>query len=87
VVEPGAIADPAAFEARLAAAIAAHDVLRAKGFLDVPGKPMRLALQAVGPRIERYFDRPWRSEEQRNSRVVVIGRKGIDANAVRAALA
>jgi cobalamin biosynthesis protein CobW len=53
----------------------------------VPGKPMRLALQAVGPRIERYFDRPWRSEEQRNSRVVVIGRKGIDANAVRAALA
>jgi cobalamin biosynthesis protein CobW len=87
VVEPGAISDPAAFEARLAAAIAAHDVLRAKGFLDVPGKPMRLALQAVGPRIERYFDRPWRSEEQRNSRVVVIGRKGIDANAVRAALA
>jgi len=87
VVEPGEIADPAAFEARLAATIAAHDVLRAKGFLDVPGKPMRLALQAVGPRIERYFDRPWRSDEQRGSRVVVIGRKGIDADAIRAALA
>jgi cobalamin biosynthesis protein CobW len=87
VVEPGEIADPAAFEARLAQTIAAHDVLRAKGFLDVPGKPMRLALQAVGPRIERYFDRPWRSDEQRSSRVVVIGRKGIDADAIRAALA
>jgi cobalamin biosynthesis protein CobW len=87
VVEPGVIADPAAFEARLAQTIAAHDVLRAKGFLDVPGKPMRLALQAVGPRIERYFDRPWRSDEQRSSRVVVIGRKGIDADAIRAALA
>ncbi|MCA3262298.1 MAG: cobalamin biosynthesis protein CobW [Telmatospirillum sp.] len=87
VVEPGEIADPAAFEARLAQTIAAHDVLRAKGFLDVPGKPMRLALQAVGPRIERYFDRPWRGDEQRSSRVVVIGRKGIDADAIRAALA
>lgn len=87
VVEPGEIADPAAFEARLAATITAHDVLRAKGFLDVPGKPMRLALQAVGPRIERYFDRPWRSDEPRGSRVVVIGRKGIDAAAIRAALA
>jgi cobalamin biosynthesis protein CobW len=87
VVEPGEIADPAAFEARLAQTIANHDVLRAKGFLDVPGKPMRLALQAVGPRIERYFDRPWRSDEARGSRVVVIGRKGIDANAIRAALA
>jgi len=87
VVEIGAIADPAAFEMRLAETIAAHDVLRAKGFLDVPGKPMRLALQAVGPRIERYFDRPWRNGEARASRLVVIGRKGLDQGAIRAALA
>ncbi len=87
VVEIGAIDDPTAFEKRLAETIAAHDVLRAKGFLDVPGKPMRLALQAVGPRIERYFDRPWRAEEARASRLVVIGLKGLDQAAIRAALA
>jgi cobalamin biosynthesis protein CobW len=87
VVEPGAIADPDAFEKRLREAIERHDVLRAKGFLDVPGKPMRLAVQAVGPRIERYFDRAWEKDEPRASRVVVIGRKGLDAAAIRAALA
>jgi len=87
VIEPGEIADPEAFERRLRAAIERHDVLRAKGFLDVPGKPMRLAVQAVGPRIERYFDRSWTTGEARASRVVVIGRKGLDAAAIRAALA
>jgi cobalamin biosynthesis protein CobW len=83
----GEIADPADFAAKLEKAIARHDVLRAKGFLDVPGKPMRLAVQAVGPRIDRYFDRPWGKDEPRASRLVVIGRKGLDFDAIRAALA
>ncbi|MBL8653287.1 MAG: cobalamin biosynthesis protein CobW [Alphaproteobacteria bacterium] len=83
----GEIADPAAFAAKLEAAIAKHDVLRAKGFLSVPGKPMRLAVQAVGPRIERYFDRAWAADEPRASRLVVIGRKGLDFDAIQAALA
>ncbi len=83
----GEIADPAAFAAKLEAAIAKHDVLRAKGFLSVPGKKMRLAVQAVGPRIERYFDRPWTADEPRASRLVVIGRKGLDFDAIQAALA
>ncbi|MBI3505963.1 MAG: cobalamin biosynthesis protein CobW [Proteobacteria bacterium] len=87
IVEPGTIEDPAAFERRLVDTIERHDVLRAKGFLDVPGKPMRLALQAVGPRVERYFDRAWNESEPRASRLVVIGKKGIDAAAIRAALA
>ncbi len=86
VVEPGTIVDPVAFERRLVAAIERHDVLRAKGFLDVPGKPMRLAVQAVGPRVERYFDRAWGTGEERASRLVVIGKKGIDQGAIRAAL-
>src|SRR5438874_4823046 len=38
VVHTGAVADPAAFRDRLAAVIRAHDVLRVKGFLDVPGR-------------------------------------------------
>jgi cobalamin biosynthesis protein CobW len=88
VVALGSIADPAAFAAGLPRMIAAHDVLRVKGFLDVPGKDFRLVVQAVGPRIEHYFDRPWGADEPRQSRLVVIGRKGIDratiATAIRA---
>ena len=47
---------------------------------------MRFALQGVGPRIDGYFDRPWRAEETRASRLVVIGRKGLDRGAIAAAL-
>jgi len=85
-VELSAIADPEAFARRLEATISAHDVLRVKGFLEVPGKPRRLALQAVGPRVERYFDRAWGEGESRRSRLVVIGRTGLDRAAIAAAL-
>ena len=81
------IAAPDALAERLRRAIEAHEVLRVKGFLDVPGKAMRLALQAVGPRLERWFDRPWRADEARLSRLVVIGRKGLDRAAIAAAIA
>jgi cobalamin biosynthesis protein CobW len=73
VVEAGAVADPKAFADGLAGLIAKHDILRIKGFADVPGKPMRLVVQAVGQRIETYFDRPWKSGEARTTRLVVIG--------------
>ncbi|KAF0115326.1 MAG: cobalamin biosynthesis protein CobW [Rhodospirillaceae bacterium] len=81
-----AIADPEEMESRLAAAIAAHDILRVKGFLDVPGKAMRLVVQGVGPRIQRYFDRPWKIAEARRSQLVVIGLKGLDRATIAAAL-
>ena len=68
-----AIADPAAFVERLRSVIEAHDILRLKGFVDVPGKPMRLVVQAVGSRIDTYFDRPWATGEKRETRLVVIG--------------
>jgi cobalamin biosynthesis protein CobW len=85
-VELGPIGDPLAFEVRIRATVAAHDVLRMKGFLDLPGKPMRQVLQVVGPRIQRYFDRDWRDGE-RASRVVVIGQAGLDRAAIQAMLA
>lgn len=71
---------------RLEHVIATHDILRLKGFLAIPGKDFRQVVQAVGPRIELYFDRPWHAAEPRASRLVVIGRKGIDRAAIAAAL-
>jgi cobalamin biosynthesis protein CobW len=81
-VSLGTVADPDALARRITEVVAAHDILRVKGFLDVPGKPMRLALQGVGPRLDRYFDRPWRTDERRGSALVIIGRKGLDRAAI-----
>lgn len=69
------IHDPQALHARIAAAAEAHDILRVKGFLRVQGKPMRYLLQAVGSRITGHFDGTPLSGE---SRLVVIGQKGLD---------
>ncbi|MBY8977826.1 cobalamin biosynthesis protein CobW [Rhodobacteraceae bacterium NNCM2] len=81
----GEIADPAAFTARLKEVIAEHDILRLKGFVAVAGKPMRQVVQAVGPRIDTYFDRPF-GAEKRETRLVVIGMHGLDEAAIRAAI-
>jgi cobalamin biosynthesis protein CobW len=71
---------------RLAAAIRAHDILRVKGFVAVPGRDRRQIVQAVGDRVQHYFDRPWEPDEARATRLVVIGKKGLDRVAVTAAL-
>jgi cobalamin biosynthesis protein CobW len=86
VVALGPITNSVALAASLSGVIATHDILRVKGFLAVPGKAFRQVVQAVGPRIEHYFDRPWRDDEVRASRLVVIGRKGIDRTAIKAAI-
>jgi cobalamin biosynthesis protein CobW len=80
------IADPQAFAEQVAEVIRSHDILRLKGFAAVAGKPMRLTLQAVGPRIETYFDRPLAADEPREARLVVIGQAGLDRAAIEAAL-
>lgn len=76
------VADPAGFVERLTGVIADYDILRLKGFVDVPGKPMRLVIQAVGSRIDTYFDRPWGAGETRETRIVVIGLHDWDFAAV-----
>ena len=50
------------------------DILRAKGILDVAGEERRLVFQAVHMMLEGDFQRPWRSGEDRYSRMVFIGR-------------
>ncbi len=87
VMAVDAIAEPDAFLRKLASVAAEHDVLRMKGFVCVDGKPMRLLVQGVGARFAQSFDRPWAPGEDRQGRLVVIGEKGFDAGAIRAALA
>lgn len=65
--------------------IATHTIFRVKGFLALPGKPMRQVLQGVGERIDKYFDRAWHSDEPRQSKIVMIG-KDLSADELRAAL-
>ena len=82
VLDVPPLTDPDAFVSRLAAMAERHGVLRTKGFLAVAGKPMRLLVQGVGSRFRQSFDRPWRPGEERRGRLVVIGEKGIDRDAI-----
>ena len=86
VVERAEVDDPAAFATRVAEVIRAHDILRLKGFVAVAGKPMRLTLQAVGPRVDAYYDQPF-GNAPRATRLVVIGQAGLDRAAIAEALA
>jgi cobalamin biosynthesis protein CobW len=86
VVTGASLEDGNAFLARLRAAIGLHDVLRVKGFVDLPGRDRRQVVQAVGDRLQWHFDRPWGPDEKRQTRLVVIGRKGLDRAAIISAL-
>jgi cobalamin biosynthesis protein CobW len=86
VVPLAEIAEPSALAARVAALAENFDVLRVKGFASVAGKPLRLLVQAVGPRVTHQYDRPWVATEPRQGRLVVIGLKGLDRAAVTRAL-
>ncbi|MFO1035617.1 MAG: cobalamin biosynthesis protein CobW [Geminicoccaceae bacterium] len=81
------IADPETLLERIRAAATAHEVLRVKGFAAVEGKALRHAVQAVGDRAQGYYDRPWRADEERRTRLVVIGLRGLDRSAVTDVLA
>ena len=87
VVPLGEIADPSALVRRVAALAEKFDVLRVKGFAAVADKPLRLLVQAVGPRVTHQYDRPWAADEARKGRLVVIGLKGLDRAAIARALA
>ena len=87
VVALGEIADPAALLTRVAALAEDYDVLRVKGFAAVAQKPLRLLVQAVGPRVTHQYDRAWDASETRAGQLVVIGLKGLDRTAITRALA
>jgi cobalamin biosynthesis protein CobW len=79
-------ADAEAILARMVAIARDHGVLRAKGYVAIKGKPMRLLVQGVGTRVRSQFDRPWGPAEPRLSRIVVIGQRGLDRRAITAVL-
>ena len=85
IVTRGEIDDPTAFAKQVADVIRKHNILRLKGFAAVKDKPMRLTLQAVGPRVDTYFDQPF-GTASRETKLVVIGEAGLDEAAITQAL-
>ena len=82
VVSLSPAADKDTLLRRIETALASNDILRLKGFADLAGSRSRLLIQAVGPRLDSYFDRSWKPGETRTTELVVIGSKGMDRAAV-----
>jgi cobalamin biosynthesis protein CobW len=87
IIDIPEIADPAELVRRIEAMAKAQNILRVKGYAAVAGKPMRLLVQAVGARVRHQFDRPWRPDEIRQGRLVVIAEHDdVNVAAIRDAL-
>lgn len=70
---------------RLQMLIHEQSVFRAKGFAELPNKVMRQVVQGVGSRIDRSYDRRWGIDEERSTRLQIIGR-GLDTERLLATL-
>ena len=64
-----------------------QNILRAKGYVAVKNKPMRLLVQAVGARVRSQYDRAWKPNERRESRIVFIAEHNdIEFSAIEAVI-
>ena len=81
----GEIVHEELFIDKIMSIIKEHDILRLKGFIAVKDKPMRMTIQAVGPRIDTYYDQPF-GTDLRATKLVVIGQSGLDQNAIKTSL-
>jgi cobalamin biosynthesis protein CobW len=87
VVDVPELADPENLVQAIEKLAQAHNLLRVKGYAAVRGKAMRLLVQAVGARVRHQYDRPWKPDETRAGRLVVIAEHdNINAQVIRAAL-
>lgn len=57
----------------LASLVERREIYRVKGFVALPNLAMRLVVQGVGHRFDSYFDRAWRTDDERATRLVLIG--------------
>ena len=65
--------DRPALEARLGALLAEEPVIRLKGRLRQAGRPLLLQVQAVGPRLECWYEGAATGEEEGQLELVVLG--------------
>ena len=79
------VTDRARLVEALVALVQRHEIYRIKGFVALPGAAMRLVVQGVGQRFDSHFDRAWRGDDIRATRLVVIG-DHLDAAALQAEL-
>ena len=84
IVTVPTVTDADSFIDRLSGLAESHDILRIKGYVEVAGKPMRLLVQGVGSRFSKQYDRAWAVDEKRVSRLMIIGEKGMNQNAISA---
>jgi len=62
-----------------------HAVYRSKGFVWIEGNPRRAVFHGVNSRFTVFWDRLWEKGEERESRLVFIG-KSLDGGAIEAGL-
>jgi cobalamin biosynthesis protein CobW len=77
--------DPTNLIERCKTLVQQQEIYRIKGFVAVPNKPMRLVLQGVGQRFDSFYDRAWKPDERRQTRLVVIG-DGLEQAVIEAAI-
>ncbi len=66
--------EPQKLKQQLQSLVQQQEIFRVKGFVAVADKPMRLVMQGVGNRFEQFYDRAWKPEEARQTRLVFIGK-------------
>lgn len=67
--------EPKTLVRQLTQLVSEQEIYRIKGFVSVPGKAMRLVLNGVGNRFDYFYDRPWRADETRQTKLIIIGHK------------
>ena len=88
VIDIPELGDPSDLVRRIEDLANNQNILRVKGYASVAGKPMRLLVQAVGARVRHQYDRPWKPDEARRGRLVVIAEHDdVNVDAIRAVLA
>jgi cobalamin biosynthesis protein CobW len=66
--------DPDKLQQQLQQLAHQQEIYRIKGFVSVPNKSMRLVMQGVGTRFDKFYDRPWKVQEPKQTSLVFIGR-------------